>query len=218
MRSSMTASTEIKQLFGRIDRQLKRLIDIGESEFSSGIPADLLRQLLLHILQSDSPAGRVGDIREIYLAADSERRAAADSLSGCNETLYSNVSAGACERIEQLRTRLDAFMATSAGDPSELAAIADEMHSLGNTVRVIGLEQTGGLLIEQAQQLRMMSGEGGIVQESGVMPVANTLLAVDGMLREFGSSGAVQTGSQTTADHVYREGVGIVIREEIMEK
>jgi len=62
-RGAMPASTEIKQLFGRIDRQLKRLIDVGETVFSQSIPEDLLKQMLFYILQSDISAGRAGDIR-----------------------------------------------------------------------------------------------------------------------------------------------------------
>jgi len=216
-RGVLPASTEIKQLFGRIDRQLKRLIDVGEPAFSAGIPPDLLGQLLFHILQSDSPAGRVGDIRDIYALRDSDRRVVSESLAGCNEVLYSDVSAGACERLEQIKSRLDGFLQAGMGEPSELAAIADEMHALGNTVGMIGLEQAGFMLTEQARLLRAQSTGGQSVQESGVMPQADALVAVEAMLREIGTPNADHAGPQSTADHVYREGVEAVIREVIAD-
>jgi chemosensory pili system protein ChpA (sensor histidine kinase/response regulator) len=216
-RGDLTVSTGIKQLFGRIDRQLKRLIDIGESAFSTGIPHDLLRQLLFHILQSDSSAGRVGDIRGIYAPKDSDRRAVSESLAGCSEQLFSNVAAGVGVQIEQIKARLDAFMHAGVGELSELSSIADDMHALGNTVGMIGMEEAGSTLVEQARQLRTRSGNEGGLQESGMTPVANALLAVDAMLREIGTSSADQAESQSTADHVYREGVGIVIREVIAD-
>ena len=216
-RGVLTASAEIKQLVGRIDRQLKRLIDVGESVFASDIPPELLKQLLFHILQSDGSAGRVGDIREIYAPRDSDRRIVSESLSGCNGLLFSNVSAGACEQLEHLKTRLDAFMEGGVGEPAELVVIADDMHVLGNTVGMIGLEQAGQLLIEQAQKLRAQPENKTALQESVVIPVANALLKVDAMLREIGSGSAGQDESQTTADHFYREGVGIVIREVIAD-
>ena len=114
-RGAMPASNDIKQLFGRIDRQLKRLIDVGETAFSETIPEDLLKQMLFHILKSGISAGRAGDIREIYAPSESERRAASESLSGCNETLFSSVSTGACERIEQIKERIDGFMRAGNG-------------------------------------------------------------------------------------------------------
>ncbi len=216
-RGAMPASTEIKQLFGRIDRQLKRLIDIGETAFSETIPEDLLKQMLLHILQSGISAGRVGDIREIYTPSESDRRAASESLSGCNEALFSSVSKGACERIEQIKERLDGFMRAGSGETSDLEAIADDLHELGNTVGMIGLEDAGRILAKQEHLVRSMSDDGQYQRESGLIPVANALLEVEAVLREVNAGNAVLDLSRSTRDLVYRQGLEAVIREVITD-
>jgi chemosensory pili system protein ChpA (sensor histidine kinase/response regulator) len=216
-RGALPASTEIKQLFGRIDRQLKRLIDVGETAFSGAIPEDLLRQLLFHILNSDASAGRVGDIREIYAPSESDRHAASGSLAGCNEVLFSSVSASACERIEQIKAQLDGFMRAGMGEITDLAAIANDMHALGNTVGMIGLEDEGRILAEQEHYVRAMLDEGQSIQESGLMQVANALLAVEAVLREINAGDAALARSRTTQDLLYRQGLEAVIREVVAD-
>ena len=213
IRGALPASTEIKQMFGRIDRQLKRLIDVGETAFSETIPEDFLKQLLLHILQSDISAGRIGDIREIYAPSKSDLRAASESLSGCNEALFSGVSAGAYERIEQIKAQLDSFMRAGMGETTDLAAIADDMHVLGNTVCMIGLEDAGRILEDQERLVRSMLNEGLLLQESELIPVANALLEVEAALREINAGDTVLDPSCPPRDLVYRQGLETVIRE-----
>jgi len=217
MRGAMPASTEIKQLFGHIDRQLKRLIDAGETAFSETIPEDLLKQLLFHILQSDISAGRVGDIREIYAPSESDRRAASESLSGFNDALFSSVSAGACERIEQIKERLDGVMHAGPGEATDLRAIAEDLHVLGNIVGMIGLEEAGSILAEKERHVRSMLDDEQPLQESGLMPVAKALLEVETVLRELNAGNAVLDRSRTTRDLVYRQGLEAVICELIAD-
>jgi len=216
-RGAVPASTEIKQLFGRIDRQLKRLIDIGETAFSATIPEDLLNQILFYILQSDISAGRAGDIRGIYAPSESDRRAASESLSGCNESLFSSVSAGACERIEQIKERLDDFMRASPDEAIDLQATADDLHALENIVRMIGLEEAGNTLAEQERHVRSMLDDGQSLQESGLLPVANALLEVEAVLREVNAGNVIPGQSQTTRDLVCGQGLETVIREVISD-
>jgi chemosensory pili system protein ChpA (sensor histidine kinase/response regulator) len=217
IRGAMPASTEIKQLFGRIDRQLKRLIDLGERAFSETIPEDLLNQLLSHILQSDIPSGRAGDIREMYAPSESDLRAASESMSGCNEALFSSVSAGACERIERIKERLDDFMRASPDEAMDLKATADDLHALGNIVGMIGLEEAGNTLAEQERHVRSMLDDGQSLQESGLMSVANALLEVEAVLREISAGNALPGQSQTTRELVCRQGLETVIREVIAD-
>jgi len=216
-RGAMPASTEIKQLFGRIDRQLKRLIDVGETAFSESIPDDLLNQMLFHILQSGISAGRAGDIREIYAPSEPDRRAVAESLAGCNEALFSSVSAGACERIERIKERLDAFMRADPGQATDLKVTAEDLHALGNIVCMIGLEEAGNTLAKQERHVRSMLDNGQPLQESGLTPVVNALLEVEAVLREINAGNVLPGQSQSTRDFVCRQGVETVIREVIAD-
>jgi chemosensory pili system protein ChpA (sensor histidine kinase/response regulator) len=217
MRRALPSSTEVKQLFGRIDRQLKQLIDVGETAFSGTIPDDLLRQLLIHILQSDASVGRVGDIKEIYAPSESDLRAASESMAGCNEALYINVSAVTRERIEQLKAQIDGFIRAGKCEMADLAAIADDLHVLGNTVGMVGLGDAGRILAEQERLVRSRLDVGQSMQESGLLPVADALLAVEEMLREINAGDAAFARSRTTQDFVYRQGLETVIREVIAD-
>ncbi len=212
-RGALPPSTDIKQLFGRIERQLKRLIDVGEAAFSGTIPEDLLKLLLFHILQADTSAGRVGDIRENYAPRESDRCAATESLAGRNEELLNSVSVASCERLEQIKTRLDGFMRAGMGELTDLSAIADDMHGLGNTVGMIGMEHAGRILAEHERTARAMIEGNQPVDVSGLMHMADAMLAVEAALRDVHVGEAALVQAETTQDLAYRQGLDAVIRE-----
>ena len=213
MRGALPASSDTRQLFGRIDRQIKRLIDIGETALSGSIPDDLLRLLLFRILQAETPAGRIGDIREIYAPRESDRCAAAESLTGCNEELFGSVAAMAGDSIENIKERLDGFMRTGLAEVADLAGIADDIHVLGNTVGMIGLEDAACLLAEHERLVRtMLDGEESI-QESGLLHLADALLEVEATLQELPAGNASLCRPGTLQDSTSRQGIEAVTRE-----
>jgi chemosensory pili system protein ChpA (sensor histidine kinase/response regulator) len=213
MRGALPASNDTRQLFGRIDRQIKRLIDIGETALSGSIPDDLLKLLLFQILQAETSAGRIGDIREIYAPRDSDRCAAAESLTGCNEELFSSVAAIAGERIENIKERLESYMRTAMAEVADLMTIADDLHALGNTVGLIDLEDTGRLLAEHERHVRAMLDGKEPVQESVLLHLADALLEVEAALRELRAGNASLSRAETMQDIACRRGLGAVTRE-----
>jgi chemosensory pili system protein ChpA (sensor histidine kinase/response regulator) len=67
----------LKRLIGQADRQLKRLIDGGESALVSAPPVDLVNSLLYYVGRAESNDPRILKLRETYgLAGDVAGRAA----------------------------------------------------------------------------------------------------------------------------------------------
>ena len=60
------ASVAMKLLVGRVDRELKRLIDAGEAAFAAAPPSDLTKSLLYYVAQSTATSERISELRQVY--------------------------------------------------------------------------------------------------------------------------------------------------------
>ncbi|MDH5515380.1 MAG: hypothetical protein OEY45_09495, partial [Gammaproteobacteria bacterium] len=109
----------IKRHFGQIDRQIKRLMDHGESVFVDVITDDLLKNLLFHLHTSDAQSPRLSEIRSTYkldkLPAN-ESSVDDGGLSGCSEELLQTVSGTVREDIVRIKEQLDAFVKGDGGN------------------------------------------------------------------------------------------------------
>ena len=208
------ASLEIKQLCGKIDRQIKRLIEVGEPAFSESIPADLLNELLFNIAQADCSADCPVLIRQTYgLAGPSADAAAAanEGLAGRNGELLDTAAVAVLVALTEIQEQLDEFIRTGMHEPSVLVPIADRIHVLGNGVDMIGLPEAGRVLAEQAQILRAIGAGGETVAEPVLMEVAQAMIAVETAIHgiQGGDPGAAQTSGG--GGYAYRQGVGAVM-------
>ena len=55
-----------RQLLGHVDRQIKELIDAGETAFCDLVSEVLLKDMLFNLTRAGGSAGRVGEIRTAY--------------------------------------------------------------------------------------------------------------------------------------------------------
>ncbi len=203
------ASTELKRLCGQIDRQIKRLIEVGEPGFSESIPADLLHELLFQIVQADCSTDCVLQIRQIYGAADQSADAAAaanEGLAGRNGELLDAATVAATLALEEIQEQLDGFIRGGMKDPADLLPVADRIHALGNGVDMIGLQEASRVLAEQGQRLRGMVEDTRMVAEPELMEVAQAMIAVETALH-----GIREAQPSDSAGQAYRQGISAVM-------
>ena len=62
----LEASVTLKRLIGQADRQLKRLIDGGESALANAPPVDLVNSLLYYVARAASDDPKIRELREKY--------------------------------------------------------------------------------------------------------------------------------------------------------
>ncbi len=218
---SMETTAYTRQLFGQVDRQIKLLIDAGETAFSDLVPEVLLRDLLFSLSRADDSSGRVGEIRHVYGMDDPHGEAARDaalaSVTGCSAELLGTVSATAIEELEQVGEQLDILLRTGMQDMEQLKSVADRLHALANSVAMIGLEDASDILAGDAQRVRDMLESERAGEKSQVMAVADGMVAVQAALIELrdGNSPGDQSGS--AADTEFSEGLDAVIREVVSD-
>ena len=218
---SLDATNYTRQLLGHVDRQIKQLIDDGETAFCGLVSEVLLKDMLFNLTRADDSSGRVGEIGEIYGLDDrgvqAVRDAAIGSVTGCSAELLDTVSATAIEELVQVSEQLDIFMRTGMHDLTELEAVAEKLHGLANTVAMIGLEDTSGILAGNAQRVRDMLDSGQVCGETDLMTVADGMVTAQAALAELrdGNESANQAEPADTME--FSEGLDAVIREVVSD-
>jgi chemosensory pili system protein ChpA (sensor histidine kinase/response regulator) len=147
-------SAVVKRLFGQLDRNIKRLMDYGESVFSDLLTDDLLKNLLFQISQTRAESPRIQLIRNTYGLQEPAETAAADAASELSDELLQSVALTARDDVERIKDQLDSCLRSSIPDPAVFGQVADEMHTLGKMLGMIGMDQLGDAVASQEQFLR----------------------------------------------------------------
>ena len=218
---TLESTTYTRQLFGQVDRQIKQLIDVGETAFSDLVPEVLLRDLLFSLSRADDASGRIGEIRHVYGMDDPHGEAARDaalgSVTGCSAELLGTVSATAIEELEQVSEQLDILRRTGMQDMAGLESVAERLHALANSVAMIGLEDASGVLAGDAQRVRDMLDSDRAGDESQLMTVADGMVAVQAALVELRDGNSPADQPDSAADMEFSEGLDAVIREVVSD-
>ena len=206
-------TTEVKQLFGQLDRQVKRLLDAGEKVFSDLLTDDLVKNLLFRVSQCSSTSNRIVSIKSTYglkeLPADGDLAGAAgESVMVFNDDLLKTVAVTVRTDIENIKDQLDTYTRNGSTELLGLAPVADRLHILGNTLDMISKEDLCKEVFVHEQRMRdLLSGSG--EPESAVFSaIANTLVAVEDALDDVAAN--------DTENVVLTQGIEAVSREVIV--
>jgi chemosensory pili system protein ChpA (sensor histidine kinase/response regulator) len=214
---SLDASGYTRQLFGQVDRQIKQLIDTGETSFSALVPDVLLRDLLFSLSRAEDTSGRIGEIRETYGLDSPDGEAVRDvalgSVTGCSAELLGTVSHAATEELTSVSERLDAFMQADMQDTEALGEVADKLQSLANSLAMIGLEDGSSMLADSSRLVRERLEGDQACQESDLATVAEGMVAVQAALAELADGHAPESPVAPAAMTEFSEGLDAVIRE-----
>jgi chemosensory pili system protein ChpA (sensor histidine kinase/response regulator) len=215
--SGLEATNYTRQLLGHVDRQIKQLIDVGETAFCDLVSEVLLKDMLFNLTRASGASSRVGEIRVAYGLDGPESEAARDaaigSVTGCSAELLDTVSATALEELSQVSEHLDIFMRTGMQDATELESLAEKLHGLANTVAMIGLDNAGDILAANAQSVRDMLDKGEACSETYLISVADGMVSAQAALAKI--QDGVDTANQPdpAAAMEFSEGFDAVLRE-----
>ena len=209
---------ECKQMFGRVDRQIKRLVDVGESAFEDPLSDELMKRLLYCIATTESSLQCMQSIRTTYKlpAGDARKIIADESLAGFSEELLQKVSLRAAENIVSIKENLDLFLRANQRDLESLSPLADDLHSLGNVLDMIGIDRFVDDVVKQEQLVRGMAAGETVIDETTLMNVANLLVAVESAVHSLGGRDSIPKNSD--ADSLFLEqGRQALVREAVSD-
>ncbi len=203
-------SAVVKRLFGQLDRNIKRLMDNGESVFSDLLTDDLLKNLLFQISQAGAETPRLQLIRNTYGLQEPAVTAASDAAGALSDELLQSVSLTARDDVERIKDQLNSCLRSSVADPAVFGQVADEMHALGNMLGMIGMNQLGDAVASQEQFLRQAQVAGDAGAGMDFTDMASTLVAVEDALVEI-SGQLGKSAAQDQGEVVFRQGQEAVI-------
>jgi len=219
-------SAAIKRLMGQVDRQIKSVVDVGESAVVQDMPRDLFKNLLFYTGQAHGAGSRVAEIQSTYklqdlLPGEEELAAARESLAGHNADLFATVAVAVKEELGRLKDTLDIVLRNGCKDFAELQPLADSLRSLGDTLGMLSLGAAREAVIARSDDLKRNIDAEEIPADTLLMDVASTLLFVESSVDGMGSGRAVADGENQVEEQLamseYNQVMDVVIQEAITD-
>ena len=184
---ALEANAAVKLLFGKVDREIKRLVDTGETGFRIAPPVELVKNLLYYLAHSSAGGERAVEIRSTYkldtlLPSEKELEHAKGSISGHNRTLLDTVSAAIKDDLMRVKEALDIFLRAQNADAAELMPQADVLDRVGDTLGMLGLGVPRRVVLEQRKIVEEIANKTRSSDESTLLDVAGALLYVEASL------------------------------------
>jgi chemosensory pili system protein ChpA (sensor histidine kinase/response regulator) len=181
------ASVALKLLAGRVDRELKRLIDVGEAAFGGAPPNDLVKSLLYYVAQSKASTERITELRQVYkldrlMPSEAELEHARGALSGHNRALLDTVGTAIKEDLLKVKDALDLYLRTGSANVDDLAPQGEALHRVADTLGMLGLGVPRRVVLDQQDVLERIVRGRQPAEESVLLDIAGSLLYVESSL------------------------------------
>ena len=185
--AAFVASKPLKQALAKLEREIKRLGDEGETAFAAAPPTEITRQLLYYAASAPTNDARIVAIREAFgldreQLDEAELAHARGSLSGHNRELLDTVSAGIKEDLLRVKEALDMHLRTSGAPVADLAPQADALGAIADTLGMLGLGVPRKVVQDQRIAIQALSSGQRVADESALMDIAGSLLYVESSL------------------------------------
>lgn len=199
-------SVSLKLLFGRVDREIKRLADEGEDVFRDSPPHDLTKSLLYYAAHAETDSRRIVELKTLYrldelLPDASELEHARGSLSGHNRELLNTVSGAIKEDLLRVKDALDLHLRNEGAVPGDLAPLTDDLHRVADTLGMLGLGVPRKVVLEQMDLVGDITRGTREGDENTLLDVAGALLYVESSLDDhIEQLGGPQAGADKAAE------------------
>ncbi|MEP6940835.1 MAG: Hpt domain-containing protein, partial [Rudaea sp.] len=185
--AAIDTSVTIKLLFGKVDREIKILLDEGEDALDSSRTRDLTKNFLYYLAHANVNTPRASQIRDLYkldtlLPSASELEHAQGSISGHNRALLDTVAAAIKEDLLHVKEALDIFLRTQKDEPGQLLPQVDVLDRVADTLGMLGLGVSRQVIVEQRQVIGAIASGHRAADESALLDVAGSLLYVEASL------------------------------------
>ena len=178
---------EVRQLIGRVDRNIRLLIKQGEAALRGGEADDVACKLLYIVAQAKQRSPQMELLQTTY-ALDSllpdagELEHARGSMAGHNRALLDSVSRALKDDLLRVKEALDLFLRQPDGDPAQLSAQGEVLERVGDTLGMLALAVPRQVVTEQRRVLDEIANRMRAADEETLLDVAGALLYVEASL------------------------------------
>ncbi len=188
----LESSPAVKMLMGRIDRQIRLLVEHGEDAFAEEIPPALIHNLLFYLAGTGDDNLTVNQIKSTYLPegglpGDDTLSAARTSVHGPNNLLFQAVSQAVAEDIAGLKDKLEIYERSADKSALDVGMLLPPLKRLGDTLGMLGLGYGREQVLSEVEMLEQ-SSDGAFDLER----LAGVLIEVEQEVMAFGEDGRRQ--------------------------
>ncbi len=186
-----TADTEVKQLFSRIDRVLKRLAEEGEEAAVTDFPTDLLKNLLYFVSRSHSvnpvvlTVKRTADLANSF--PDQIHKSPAEATMGADENVLQAVAGALLEDLLQVKEALDLYIRGDREETHRLQGLSGQLLKAGDTLGMLGRGSLREKLSAVAGNLSESEAAKELLDDEQLMQIATVIVEVESALTTPGS-------------------------------
>ncbi|MES9871833.1 MAG: Hpt domain-containing protein [Candidatus Sedimenticola sp. 6PFRAG7] len=181
---SLDVGSATKLLMGRVDREIKRLIDQGESSVSETPSNDLLKNLLYYTACADSSNPHVAEIKTAYdldhsLVSQADIEAGREELQAPSQDLLNSVRSAISTDLTAIKDGVDLFIRTGTEDAARLKHVEELMHKLADTLGMVGQGELRQRLKRQADWIADVVANESVPQDQDLMSLAADILFIE---------------------------------------
>lgn len=184
---SIASNMSLKLLFGKVDREIKHLVDSGEPSFRAAPANDLVKNLLYYIAHASPDTSRIRLVKQTYGLAtlipdEAELEHAKGSLAGRNRALLDTVGGAIKEDLLRVKEGLDLHLRSGAANSDALKPMVQQLTQIADTLGMLGLGVPRKVVQEQREILERMTITNERSDENALLDVAGSLLYVEASL------------------------------------
>src|SRR5699024_10568748 len=175
----LAPSLAVNRVLGQFERELKRLATSSEAAIADAPPESLVSRMLSELERTDSPGERVCAIRDAFRLGETETDIGeAHVATGPGSALLNSAGAAVLEDLARVRDRIDIFVRTGSGDPSDLAPLADTLKKVGDALGMLGLDSAQENVVRQREVVASLA-KLDKVDEDALLSLATGLISVE---------------------------------------
>jgi len=153
-RQQLELGVSVKNLLGKVDALFRVILIIGERGLLQRQPVDLIKNYLYYIAQPacDGPKARAIKTAyrlEQFLPGEASRSELLDNIAGPNQELLKTVAEVMKTEIESVKSTLEIYVNSDPPNVELLKDIPQELHTISDTLAMIGLGQQRQLIESQ---------------------------------------------------------------------
>lgn len=183
-------NTQVKLLFGKVDRELRRIIKEGERSVAETPTVGTMRDLLYHVAHVKEEDDLVKSIKkkfELDSLTISQQlvEQGRDSLGLPGSELLENLKDAIGSELAEIKDVLDLFIRTKNSDSSQLQTLEQPMRKVADTLDMIGHGDLCQRMKMQAEKINDIASAGDVVKESDLLEMAGDIVFVESSLENL---------------------------------
>jgi hypothetical protein len=190
-------SVAVKMLMGRMEREIRRFGDLGETAFDSSVPDELFKNLLYYVGLAESGSVVTDRVKaayklDLYLPQGETLVELRQHYTTPGRDLWRAVAGSVIDELKALQGILEAMQ--DEGRQSELLEkLADKTQSLSSTLAMLGLGQASELTADLGENLKIKATGGDIQHFNDLLQISTHYARLEKVLEEY-----AETGCDTT--------------------